>query len=100
MDAVIQRNAFFADEDNLLLTMLVDDKASIRQLALSRILAARKHGYKNCSIQLFKVPKVNFQAKQCINLIDWQKTIQVEPIVIKNIREQNLMLYIGNSDSI
>ena len=40
VDAVIQRNAYFAHEENLLLTMLVDDRASIRQLALRRILAA------------------------------------------------------------
>ena len=33
-----------------------------------------------------------------INLIDWQKTIWVEPPLTKNIREQDLMLYIANSD--
>ena len=41
MDAVIQRNAYFAHEDNLLLTMLADDRVSIQQLALRRILDAR-----------------------------------------------------------
>ena len=88
VDAVIQRNAYFSHKENLLLTMLVDDRASIRQLALRRILVARKHGSQNCSIQLFKVPKVNFQAKQYIDLIDWQKTIRVEPPLTKNISEQ------------
>ena len=98
VDAVIQRNAYFAHEENLLLTMLVDDRASIRQLALRRILAARKHRSQNCSIRLFKVPKVNFEAEQHIDLIDWQKTIRVEPPLTKKISEQDLMLYIANSD--
>ena len=39
VDAVIQRNACFAHEENLLLTLLVNDRASIRQLALRRISA-------------------------------------------------------------
>ena len=70
VDAAIQRNAYFAHEENLLLTMLVDDRASIRQLALRRILAARKYRSQNCSMRLFKVPRVNFQAEQYIDLID------------------------------
>ena len=98
VDAVIQRNAYFAREENLVLTMLVDERASIRQLALRRISAARKHGSQNCSIQLFKVPKVNFQTKQYIDLIDWQRIIRVEPPLTKNISEQDLMLYVANSD--
>ena len=98
VDAVIQRNAYFAHEENLLLTMLVYDRASIRQLALRRILAARKQGSQNCSMRLFKVPKVNFQAEQYMDLIDWQKTIRVEPPLTKNISEQGLMIFIANSD--
>ena len=31
VDAVIQKNAYFAHEENLLLAMLVDDRASIWQ---------------------------------------------------------------------
>lgn len=99
MDVVIQRNAFFAHEENLLLTMLVDDRASIRQLALRRILAARKQGSKH-SLRVFNVPKVNFQAEQYIDLIDWhwQHAIRVEPPLTKNISEQDLVHYIANSD--
>ena len=98
VDAVIQRNADFAHEEDLLLTMLVDERASIQQLALCRILAARKHVFQSCSIRLFKVTKVNFQAKQYIDLIDKQKTIREEPPLSKNISEQNMMLYAVNSD--
>ena len=98
VDAAIQRNAYFANKENLLLTILVDDRTSIRQLALRGILVARKHRSQNCSTRLFKVPKLNFQAEQYINLIDWQKTIQVEPPLTKNICEQDLMLYMANSD--
>ena len=38
-DVVIQQNAFFAHEENLFLAMLNNDKESIGQLVLQRILA-------------------------------------------------------------
>ena len=98
VDAAIQRNAYFENKENFLLTILVDDRTNIRQLALRGILAApKKKRSQNCSIRLFQVPKVNFQAQQYINLIDWQKTIHVEPLLTKNICEQDLMLYMANS---
>ena len=90
VDAVIQKNAYFTHEENLLLTMLVDYRVSIRQLALCKILAAWKHESQNCSIRLFKVPKVNFQAEQYIDLIDSQKAIRMKPPLTKNISQQDL----------
>ncbi|KAF2902020.1 hypothetical protein ILUMI_04171 [Ignelater luminosus] len=42
MDSVIERNAFFAHPENLLVSMLFDDKDHIRELALRRIIKARE----------------------------------------------------------
>ena len=70
LDVVIQQNAFDAREENLLLAMLVDHRESIWQLALQRILAARKHGSEKHSMQVFKVPKLNFEDERYIDLID------------------------------
>jgi len=50
------------EEKVLLLAILVDDRASIRQLVLQRILAARKHESEKHSIGVFKVPKLNFES--------------------------------------
>ncbi|CAH1103705.1 unnamed protein product [Psylliodes chrysocephalus] len=38
IDPVIQRNAFFAHKENILLSMLTDDRKPMRELALKRIL--------------------------------------------------------------
>ena len=41
IDPVIERNAFFAHPENLLLSMIVDERAHIRELGLRRIIKAR-----------------------------------------------------------
>lgn len=42
IDPVIQRNAYFAHTENILLTMVTDPREHIRELGLRRILKARK----------------------------------------------------------
>src|SRR5688572_20525060 len=45
IDPVIQRNAFFAHPENILLCMLGDDRKHIRELGMRRILRARSEAY-------------------------------------------------------
>ena len=40
-DPVIQRNSYFAHPENMLLSMMTDDRPHIRELALRQILKAR-----------------------------------------------------------
>ena len=68
VDAVIQRNSFFAHQENVLLAMLTDERDVIRKLALQRILAARRNVLK--TVRQFKVPHLNFIAIDYIDLID------------------------------
>ena len=92
---VVQRNAFFAHPENVLLGMLGDDDEEIRRLAVSKIQGLRgkslQHsipndnfggGYvENCqntedpvskiNIRIFQVPIINFNARsfhQMVNL--------------------------------
>ena len=41
VDPVIERNAYFAHPENILLCMLGDERKFIRELAMRRILKAR-----------------------------------------------------------
>jgi len=59
IDPVIQRNAYFAHPENILLCMLADDRKTIRELAMRRILKARSEEYE---IRRFTIPLLNFQA--------------------------------------
>uniref|UniRef100_A0A8D9BH13 Uncharacterized protein n=1 Tax=Cacopsylla melanoneura TaxID=428564 RepID=A0A8D9BH13_9HEMI len=65
---VIQRNAYFAHCENVLLSMLEDQRAHIRELALRRILKARKL-QSSYAIRQFNIPTLNFQAEEYYNLI-------------------------------
>ena len=44
---VVNRNAFMAHPDNILLAALVDRKSSVREQALRKVLQARKNSFEN-----------------------------------------------------
>ena len=41
VDRVIQRNSFFAHQENILIAIITDDRELVRELELQRILKAR-----------------------------------------------------------
>lgn len=84
VDASIQRNAFFAHPENILLAMLHDNQKSIRQQAYKKILIARtaQHETQN-SVRIFRVPDINFNAKSYCNLINWSNIEVTEPPLTK-----------------
>ena len=49
--AVIQRNAYYAHQENLLIAMITDSKSHIRELGFRRILKARGQPEKGHSIR-------------------------------------------------
>lgn len=55
----MQRNSFLA--------MIIKDRRPIRELGLRRIIEARK--VKSNSVRVFKLPKLNFQAADYIDII-------------------------------
>ncbi|GBM05461.1 hypothetical protein AVEN_94758-1 [Araneus ventricosus] len=67
IEPIISRNSYFAAPENMLLTMLTDERFHITTLASRRIIKAReivRDG--NCVI-----PGVNFQATDYVGIIDW-----------------------------
>jgi len=59
VEPVIQRNSYFAHPENLLLSMMTDDRPHIHELALRRILKARDQP-KRKGVRQFTVPPINF----------------------------------------
>ncbi|KAL4104290.1 hypothetical protein QTP88_019593 [Uroleucon formosanum] len=71
IDPVIQRNAYFGVPENILLSMLVDDRMCIRELAIQKIFNLRLS--KATRVRIFKVPLLNFDASDYTELVDWNK---------------------------
>lgn len=95
IDPVIQRNAFFAHPENILISMLNDTRLHIRELALRRILNAKQKTSQN--IRIFKVPQLNFDAVEYTGLIDWQKNDITCPPLLRNLEIDNLKSIITES---
>lgn len=70
---VLQNNAYFAHPENVLLAMTNDDRASVRELAWFRIMAA-KESNKNDLIRTFRLPKIKLNTTDYVDLIDWSST--------------------------
>lgn len=99
IDPVIQRNGYFGHPESLLLSTITDERPAIRELGLRRILKARK--VKHCSsIRRFKVPVLNFLAKEHIDLINWQAPgLITEPPVTVDISDDELVRFIHGKET-
>lgn len=90
VDPVIQRNAYFAHPENILLCMLNDNKCYLRELALRRILKTRNIITPRERIREFIIPKLNFEATTFDELIDWQNCELSEPPILASIPNDHL----------
>lgn len=95
--STLQRNAFMVHPEHLLLAMLFDSRKHIRCLALQRILKARQA--KLITKRVFKPPKVNFDADDYIDIIDWQSTSVTEPPLISDLSKQEIQLIVETGTS-
>jgi len=90
VDPVIQRNAFFAHSENLLLAMLVDDREHIRELGYRRILKARNVLPKKKTVRSFVTPNLNFEAQDYTEIIDWNSCALHPPPMLRNLSEDDI----------
>ena len=96
IDSVIQRNGYFAHPENVLLSMLTDAREEIRELAQRRILKAKSE--ESYAIRKFEIPKLNFDAKDYIDLINWMDVIITVPPVFRYLSKEDITLLV-TSDS-
>ena len=100
---VIQRNAFFAHPENLLLAMLCDQRAHVRELAWRRIRAARLRTSSSEElgvIRRFLIPDLNFDASDYFHLIDWTNIEVTEPPLTKKYSDEEIMIFIEDKHKI
>ena len=88
VDRSIRRNCYLAHPENLLLTMLVDERKEIRELAARRVKAARS--VKPKGIRKFVLPTVNVNADNYYKFVNWQDYNRTEPPMMMNITDEEI----------
>ena len=94
IDPVLQRNAYFAYAENLLLSMIFDDKKSIRQTAFQHIMAVRSHEQK--SVKKFECPVLNFKAKYHTHMINLNEVSITEPPLLRDFTIEEFNFVVEN----
>jgi hypothetical protein len=88
VDKCLQQNAYFAHSENLLLSMLVDERREIRELAVRRIQRAKQN--KETEVRRFERPAINLEAADYHELIDWQTVPRTQPPMMFSVTEDEL----------
>ena len=78
--------------------MIDDNNGDIRELAWRRIKKTRKN--KEKTVRIFQVPPLNFNAKDYIDLIDWQQSKITEPPLTRHMTEEDIASHIANQSRI
>lgn len=97
IDPVIQRNAYFAHPENILVTMLFDARYEIRHIAMEHIKQARRNSDNSC-VRIFKPPSLNFNANDYFDMIFWEDCQVTSPPVLRNISLESLELMIKTNN--
>ena len=98
VDSVIQRNAFLAYSENILLSMLTDNRVAIRELANRRLIAARKEHSSSSKMRQFSVPTLKFDVADYTNLVMWQSIDRCEPPLTNFLTDNELQTYVTTKD--
>lgn len=99
VDPVIQRNGFFGHPENILLSMITDNRRHIRELGLRRIMKTRTKESTPTALRRFTVPQLNFDAKEYVELINWQDVEVTEPPLTLNISDDAIKLFVANGSA-
>ena len=95
---VVQRNAFFAHSENVLLAMINDERPYIRELGWRRIVKAREENKSLNTVRDFKIPDLIFRAEDYYSMIDWKEKIH-EPPLTKGLSDEFLRTCIAEKAS-
>lgn len=97
IDPVIERNSFFCHPENMLLTMITDERLHIRELGFRRVLKARSvENNSKSAVRIFHTPTLNFEAKDYSELIDWSKCKVSPPPMMRKLTTETISTYLRN----
>jgi len=95
VEPVVQRNAFFAHPENLLLTMLTDECVNILHRAVKILTTCRKHeAAKSSKVRTFIIPSLNFQSENYVEIINWDDVRITEPPLTICMTDEIANMYI------
>ncbi|GBN01816.1 hypothetical protein AVEN_268363-1 [Araneus ventricosus] len=78
--------------------MLVDEREHIQELGFRTILKARQIVPKKKTLRNFVPPKINFQASDYIEIINWKSCVVYPPPMLRDLSEDDIKSLI-NSDT-
>ena len=85
---VMQRNAYWAHPEQLLLGMVADNDAEIRLKAVRHIQAARQRETED--VRPFRLPKLDFSASSYSELINWTAETVTQPPLLRHLTDDDL----------
>lgn len=100
VNTVIENNSYFAHCENVLLSMLFDDRQHIRKYALEKILHFRNDLYEPSNIRTYLKPKINFDATDYVHMIDLDDDENLsEPPFTRSIPYEHLKTYFDDDEN-
>lgn len=85
VDETISRNAFFAHAEHIVVSMLNDESALVRQKGWQMILNSREKETPDDEIRKFKVPPLNFNCNDYTDLIEMNDRSHTNPPILRNV---------------
>lgn len=99
VDKVITTNSFFAHPENILLTMLFDDRKTVRERAIRKILHYRDNLCDSTKLRAYKKPAINFDCTDYFDMVDLDNdSLLSEPPFTFKIPYEHLLEYIEFDD--
>lgn len=100
VDGVISNNSYYAHPENILLTMLFDDRKSVRDRAINEILYYREKLFDPTKLRAYKKYKINFDASDYTNMVNINDdNILSEPPFTRNIPYDHLVEFLDFDDA-
>ena len=82
----VERNAYSAQSETLLVCMFCDSDPAARYLAVDKILSLRQGSESgSTSVRLFVVPELRFESKHYYDMIDWDQDDIFEPVLTSKL---------------
>ena len=90
VDATIARNAFSAFPENILISIMTDERREVRLDALRKILQARELDESGEQVLPRAVPEINFSADDYYKIINWSSVRITSPPILIKVTNQEL----------
>lgn len=88
----LRKHAFYLHPENLILTMITDERIAVRNSGLRKILQIRQTVRQN-TVRVFYMPEINMAANDYMELIDWNRELVTEPPLTMNISNAIIQSY-------